>query len=218
MKALTKLSAAEPHIGLQRYEAMCSAIAECYSVDEAKDLRDKAKALEVYAHQAQNFEAERKACEIRIRAERRAGELLIEMKRRGERHNGRGNNPPRLESQPTTSTPQLADLRITRDQSSKWQKLAAVPAEDFEKAIANSGPKPSTEGIINASALRTNPAPAVDSDAIWLWGRLRDFERNGLLARSPTEVLMTITASMQEDVVRLLPVVLEWLHRINLGV
>ncbi len=72
--------AAEQQPGLVRYQAMCKAIADCHSVDEVKGLRDKAKALEVYAQQAQNFEAERKACEIRIRAERRAGELLREMK------------------------------------------------------------------------------------------------------------------------------------------
>jgi hypothetical protein len=56
-------------LGLQKYDAMCHAIAECFSVDEAKELRDKARALEVYAAQAMNTEAERKAAEIRIRAE-----------------------------------------------------------------------------------------------------------------------------------------------------
>lgn len=33
--------------GLVRYHTMCRAIAACHSVDEVKDLRDKAKALEV---------------------------------------------------------------------------------------------------------------------------------------------------------------------------
>ena len=32
--------------GLALYERMCSAIAECVAVDEAKDIRDKAMALE----------------------------------------------------------------------------------------------------------------------------------------------------------------------------
>jgi hypothetical protein len=63
-------------LGLVRYDQMCNAIAECSRVDEAKEIRDQAKALEVYAAQANNTEAERKACEIRIRAERRAGQLL----------------------------------------------------------------------------------------------------------------------------------------------
>ncbi|MCO6441895.1 MAG: hypothetical protein J5I81_12625 [Nitrococcus mobilis] len=46
-----------------------------------KDIRDKARALEMYARQARNLEAERRACEIRLRAERRSGELLRELAR-----------------------------------------------------------------------------------------------------------------------------------------
>ena len=41
----------------------------------SKDIRDKARAIEVYARQARNVEAERRACEIRLRAERRCGQL-----------------------------------------------------------------------------------------------------------------------------------------------
>jgi hypothetical protein len=39
---------------LVRYEAMCRAIDAAYTVDEVKDLRDKAKAIEEYAKQAKN--------------------------------------------------------------------------------------------------------------------------------------------------------------------
>jgi hypothetical protein len=60
---------------LARYDEMCRAIDAAYKVDEAKDIRDQAIALETYARQAHNIEAERKACEIRLRAERKAGEL-----------------------------------------------------------------------------------------------------------------------------------------------
>src|SRR5712692_4367740 len=73
--------------GLARYDAMCTAIAACHRVDEAKEIRDQAKALEVYAHEALNTEAERKAIEIRIRAERRAGKLLKAAKEAGPRKN-----------------------------------------------------------------------------------------------------------------------------------
>jgi hypothetical protein len=82
-------------LGLVRYDAMCRAISACVSVDEVKDIRDKARALEVYAQQARNLEAERKAVEVRIRAERRAGQLLYEMKQNGQRHNGTSPGPGR---------------------------------------------------------------------------------------------------------------------------
>ena len=64
-----------------RYEAMVYAIAQCHAIDEVKDIRDKAMALELYAKQARNTDAERKASEIRLRAERRTGELLKELAR-----------------------------------------------------------------------------------------------------------------------------------------
>jgi hypothetical protein len=48
-------------------------------VDEVKDIRDQAQALQIYAQQVRNIEAERKACEIRLRAERRSGETLDDL-------------------------------------------------------------------------------------------------------------------------------------------
>lgn len=55
---------------IARYDAMCRAIAEAHAVDEVKDLRDKAAALQAYARMADNREAETRCAEIRIRAER----------------------------------------------------------------------------------------------------------------------------------------------------
>ena len=58
------------------YDEMCRAIAAAHGVDEVKDIRDKAMAIEIYSRQARNVENEKRAIEIRIRAERRCGELL----------------------------------------------------------------------------------------------------------------------------------------------
>ena len=64
--------------------------------------------------------------EIKIRAEQKAGELLIETARSGEWDpGGRG----RIASRPST---QLKDLGITRDQSSNFQAIASIPDADFE--------------------------------------------------------------------------------------
>jgi hypothetical protein len=64
---------------LHAVQARCRAIAEAHAVDEVKDIRDKALAIQMYARQAQNTEAERQACDIRLRAERRCGELTREL-------------------------------------------------------------------------------------------------------------------------------------------
>ena len=190
-------------LGLIRYDAMCTAIAECFQVDEVKGLRDKARALEVYAAQANNRDAERKACEIRIRAERRTGELLKEMAGTGERANGR----PKKASESAT----LSKIGITRDQSSQWQRLAEIPTEEFEAALAKPGPKPSTEGMVNAKWLKENPPPRVPNDALWLWGTLKDFEREGMFDKDANILVSRMLDTMREDVARLLPKVCSWL-------
>src|SRR5271165_769454 len=69
------------------------------------------------------------ATEIRFRAERRAGQLLADMAARGERRQpiAPGN----------TVLPALADLGVTKMQSSRWQKLAQLTEEEFDaRAVA----------------------------------------------------------------------------------
>jgi hypothetical protein len=119
---------------------MCRAIEAAYRIDEVKDIRDKAVALEAYAKQAMNVEAEEHAHQIRLRAERRAGQLLREMKESGERT---GKGQPKVMSSAAT----LKDLGIIRDQSSKWQRLTDMPKADFEAALTGNG-KVSTNGLV----------------------------------------------------------------------
>jgi hypothetical protein len=117
---------------LIKYDAARRALAEAHSVDEIKDIRDKAVALEAYARQAKDHEMADWCAEIRLRAERGAGRLLAEMKERGERAD---KGQPKVMSRATT----LNDLGVTRSESSKWQKLAAIPEEKFERTIADHG-------------------------------------------------------------------------------
>jgi hypothetical protein len=207
---------------LVRYDAMCKAIAAAHKVDEVKDIRDKARAFEVYSRQAQNVEAERKACEIRLRAERRAGQLLKEMEK------AKGGQPYQksYQSDDPTSSPNgdnktLDELGVSKQQSSDWQKLADVPEEEFELALSGEE-RPTTSGIINAFKEESKkperpeePEIVPNRLAIWIWGELLSWRREGYLGESPVELMAKMTPEMADDLKTLLPESIKWLQELE---
>jgi hypothetical protein len=150
---------------LIRYDAARRALAAAHRVDEVKAIRDKAEAVRVYAKQAGDFELQNQAAEIRIRAERRAGELLGDMQTNGERQAKERGRPKKVSS-PTT----LPKLGITRDQSSKWQRLARMIDDlTFDKAVAqakeNDG-ELTTAGLLRAIREIVTPSEVVSEPDI----------------------------------------------------
>jgi hypothetical protein len=107
------------------------AIAKAVAVDEVKDLRDKAMALEKYAAQARNYEAEKRAAQIRITAEMKGGQLLKKLPKAkgaaapGGKKNGKHGKITRSDG--ATACETLEDLHISKEQSSRWQQLAENP-------------------------------------------------------------------------------------------
>ena len=118
---------------LVKYEAACQAIAECATVDEAKDIHDKAAAMQAYGRQAKNRSLEVQAAKIRFRAERRLGELLEDTERAPA---GRPSQEIGSESEPI-KPPTLKEMGIDKKLSSRAQKLAAIPEEQFEGMISD---------------------------------------------------------------------------------
>jgi N6-adenosine-specific RNA methylase IME4 len=131
---------------LVRYEAACRALAEAKTVDEAKDIRDKAEAMRVYARQANNKDLEIDAAEIRISAERRLGELIKAQKEtvglnKGVAEKappGRGRkNPVVIHDRVLDERPTLKEAGISKDLSSRAQKLAALPEAEFKASLGH---------------------------------------------------------------------------------
>ena len=113
-----------------KYDAACQAIAECKRIDEVKDWTDKAAAIEAYGRMSKNYDIERDAAEIRVRAERRLGQLLLEMpKNSGAK--GRGKSALVTDE----DTPKLGDAGISYDLSARAQSLARIPEEQFEQTL-----------------------------------------------------------------------------------
>lgn len=78
--------------------------------------------MRMYAKQSgDTLEMQNRCAEIRLRAERRAGEMLRDMKESGDRHDGKGNN---RKLKLHDATPKLTDLGIERTAAHRWQKLA----------------------------------------------------------------------------------------------
>jgi hypothetical protein len=134
---------------LVRYEALKSAIAEALTFNDVKDIRDKAEAMRAYAHMANDAQLELDAGEIRLRAERRLGELLIAAKNSGHLHQG---GRPRKTPQPNggVSAVTLDELGISYNLSSDAQMLAALPEHTFEEILI----------VVRSGSARKRPASA----------------------------------------------------------
>ena len=136
------------------------------------------------------------------------GERAIRGDHRGNQYMERSGDP---------TIPTLSDIGISKDQSSKYQQLAEIPDRDFEKALNDPDTFPSTQGVIHrAKGTLPKMPPPVNGTALWLCGTLQDFEREGMFTRDPNYFIDLMPVTMREHVERIVPLMIEWLSKINL--
>jgi hypothetical protein len=116
------------------YEAALAAMAAARSVDEVKDIRDKAAAMAAYARMAKDNQLELDAAEIRIRATRRVGEMMaVQPKAAG----GQPYQSTGVSKTPVERPATLAETGIDKNLAKDARGCAAIPKEKFEGMLAD---------------------------------------------------------------------------------
>ena len=133
-------------------DAARHALAACRTVMEAKHIADAAEAARVYLERTNaSAETVNEATEIRLLAERQMGAFLKSMpKNDGGRPKETGRDTQPVNECPAT----LKEMGLTKDQSARAQKLAAIPADEFAERIeaAKDDGKLTTAAVLNPSA------------------------------------------------------------------
>lgn len=206
---------------LVKLEGAVRALAEARTLEEVKHVHDIATAAAEYARAARlGLEAQNHAAEIKLRAERKAGELLRSI------NAGRGNPYDKGDggrfhssSDGTMATEYRAVLEDTGtpyQAAHRWQKIAALPDETFEQFIAETVERRAeltTTGALRiakelereakrqenarhvASVITTDAIPAefttIVIDPPWDWGDEGDIDQLG--RARPTYATMSLS-------------------------
>jgi hypothetical protein len=126
-------------LALSRYDVACRALAEAKAVDDIVEIVGQANAVHAYARQAKNRQMEIDAAEIRIRAERRLGELMAAQKATV----GVAKPPPpagrngRVVAKPDHMPPTLSEAGIDKNLEHRARTYAAVPEQKFEQLLTD---------------------------------------------------------------------------------
>jgi hypothetical protein len=121
---------------LARLDGIKRAIQTATTVQEIKGNLDVLAAAKVYSQQQRaTRDVQLKVAEYIVRAERRLGEILEAAKKAGQiTHAHDPRHKPVVDSDDNRSTT-LKEIGITRDLSSRSQKIADIPEQEFEKRI-----------------------------------------------------------------------------------
>ena len=119
------------------------------SIDEVKVIRDQAEAIRQYIKQQKgSFEMQNHAAEIKLRAERRAGEMLKEIERVTPQE---AVSHSMMEHDTPSYTEILKQNEIAPVTAHRWQIEAEIPEERFEQFIAET--KAAADELTSRAAL-----------------------------------------------------------------
>lgn len=155
------------------------------------------------------------ALAIRARAEMRLAEEYDAAQERGEVA-GLGANQHRDEGVAASNT-----LGLRRDEIHEARRLRDAERVDpgvIQRTISDMvdrGEEPTRANLKREIMSRPEPKKVMDQRALWIWGRMKDFERDGVLNAAPEMLLSEMTEPMRQDMRRLLPMVKSYLEQME---
>lgn len=158
------------------------------------------------------YRAQADALDIESAAKRRLADEYDAAQDRGEAATGR---PKTI---PDGKTFTAADVGISHKEIHEARQLRDAERDNpgitrrvIDK-IVERGEEPTRAAVRREVVAAPSPRkPQVSDDALWLWGRLCDFERHGYLKAPAADLLNDMTPPMRADVRRLAPLVADFL-------
>ena len=181
---------------LAHYDAACKALAEARAVDEVQGIRAEAEAVRAYAKQAKNRQMELDAAEIRIRAERRLGELMAaqgETVGRATGAKGIGTSAGYDATRTLEAPPTLDEAGIDKNLAHRARTYAAVPEAKFEKLLKDKRRRDSVRVVLDPDFQAEAEASARDLE----------MERDERIALGDTAGLVAENESLRKQVAAL---------------
>ena len=141
---------------LAKLDKATQMLAEAKSLDEVKHIMDIAEAARTYARAAKlGLDAQNHAAEIKIRAERKAGELLLNL----EKGTGKNNQYAKVKNSSaenfTSEYREVLDSEaIPNTTAHRWQQAAQIPEKAFEQHVAqvkDAGLELTTSGLLKSA-------------------------------------------------------------------
>jgi len=150
------------------------------------------------------------------RAEMRLAEEYDAAQDRGEVAS-RGGERSGLQHSPVAPT--VADLGIRRDEIHEARKFRDAEIENpgiisrTIEGMVKRGEEPTRAAL--RKQITERPKPQMAREPLWVWGRVKDFERDGILAISPMVIASGMTAEMRQDMRAQLRAVIEYLTKLE---
>lgn len=124
------------HSAVALYDAACRALAAAKTIVEVKDIADRSAALKEYGRLAKDRQLEVQAAELRIRSERRLGEMLLSAKAEGHLTPGRRWPEDNGSQSEPLSRVTLEAAGIDKKLSSRSQRLASISEQAMEARVS----------------------------------------------------------------------------------